>query len=434
MVQGPALLKPPPLSVVDRLSQNLMPLLRMLWSWKLPVIAAALVLSLAYFYGLNLIYGPRVSGDPLTRGEFVQTVVASGHVEAPFRVNIGSQITGVVSSVPVVEGQSVKAGETLITLEDREVRAAVLQAEGVVAQAEARKRQMRELTLPSAEQNLMQAQSTLLNAQKAYDRAAKLAKSGYTTAVVLENATKALDLARSQVSSAELQVYTNRSGGSDYVMAQTQLDQANASLASARSRLSYTVITAPKDGLLISRNVESGNIVQPSTTLMTLSPSGETQLTVQIDEKNLGLITVGQTALGSADAYSKQTFPAEVIYVNPGIDIQRASVEVKLKVPNPPVYIRQDMTVSVDIEVARRSNAVIVSSGSVRDLAAGHPWLLVVSGGRAKRLPVDVGIVSGGKAEIVSGADDTQIAIPSSNTAIKAGQRVRASVASGVAP
>ena len=368
------------------------------------------------------------------RGLFLQTVVASGHVEAPFRVNIGSQITAVVANVPVVEGQTVKAGQTLIELDDRELRGVVTQAEGVVAQAQARLRQMQEVTHPAAGQSLKQALATLLSAQNNYDRTVKLSHDGYATRVALDEATRALDVAKAQAKSAEYQVATTQPGGSDYVMAETQLNQAKAALVSSQSRLSYTQIKAPRDGVLISRNVEAGNTVAPPTTLMVLSPDGEIQLVVQIDEKNLSLISIGQKALGSADAYAKDTFPAEVFYVNPGIDLQRASVEVKLRVPKPPDYLRQDMTISADIEVARRENAVTIAAGSVHNITGPKPWVLKAVAGRAKRTDVQLGIVSGGKAEVVAGLAEGDLVIPASNTKIKLGQRVRVSPQVAVAP
>ena len=92
---------------------------------------------------------------------------------------------------------------------------------------------MSEFTLPSAEQNFQQAQATLVNAQQAYDRAAKLAKDGFGTQAKLDDAVKALDIAQAQARSAELQVYTSRPGGSDYVMAETLLNQSHASLTAA---------------------------------------------------------------------------------------------------------------------------------------------------------------------------------------------------------
>jgi HlyD family secretion protein len=404
------------------------------WTHKWKTLAVLLALFLALTMGPTALFGPTVVGEAAVRGLFLQTVVASGHVEAPFRVNIGSQITAVVANVPVVEGQTVKAGQTLIELDDRELRAAVTQAEGVVAQAQARLRQMQEVTHPAAEQTLKQAQATLTSTQNTYDRTVKLSHDGYATRVALDEATRALDVAKAQAKSAEYQVATTQAGGSDYVMADTQLSQAKAALASAQSRLSYTLIKAPRDGVLISRNVEAGNTVAPPTVLMVLSPDGEIQLVVQIDEKNLSLVSIGQKALGSADAYAKDTFPAEVFYVNPGIDLQRASVEVKLRVPTPPDYLRQDMTISADIEVARRENAVTLAAGSIYNVSGARPWVLKSVAGRAKRSDVKLGIVSGGKAEVLTGLEAGELVIPVSNTKIKVGQRVRVSAAPLAAP
>lgn len=398
-----------------------------IWSWRLRALGLIVALAGAWYFGVPLLLGPVVNFDTIVRAEFVQSVVASGHVEARFRVNIGSQITGVVTEVPASEGQTVKAGDTLVVLDDREARAAVLQAEGAVAQAEARLRQMSELTVPSAEEALRQAKATLLNAEQILGRATKLARDGFGTKVALDEATKSLDIARAQVRNAELQIFTNRPGGSDYVMVQTQLNQARAGLATAQSRLSYTIITAPRDGILISRDVERGNIVQPSNVLMKLSPAGETQLVIQIDEKNLGLIAVGQKALASADAFPKETFAAEVFYINPGIDLQRASVEVQLRVPAPPAHLRQDMTVSVDIEVAKRPNALVGSAAILRGLADGKPWVLKVNSGYARRQPVKLGLVSAGKVEIVDGlAEGDRVLLSTVNVADGARIRARA--------
>ena len=405
-----------------------------IWSMKWTIVMVVAGIGLAAYFGTPLVLGPSIVMDTANRGELVQTIVASGHVETPFRVNVSSQVTGVVAAVPVTEGQMVKAGEALVLLDDKEARSGVVQAEGSVAQAEARMRQMAELTLPSAQQTQQQAQATLLNAQQTYDRIVKLTRDGYSTRSSLDEAIKAVDIAKAQARNAELLVFTARPGGSDHVMAQTQLNQARAGLLTAQSRLGYTIIVAPRDGVLISRDVEQGKVVQPSNVLMQLSPSGETQIIVQIDEKNLGLIAVGQKALASADAYARQSFAADIIYINPGIDLQRASVEVKLRVPAPPDYLRQDMTVSVDVEIARRPNAVIVLSGSVHDIASGKAWVMKADAGRARRQAVDIGIVAGGKAEVLSGIEAGDLLIPASTASVKAGQRVRTGLPAGSSP
>ncbi len=395
-----------------------------LWSWRYRGAALVAAFSAFGYFGAPFVLGPIVDAEPVARADFVQSVVASGNVLAPYRVNIGSQVVGVVKDVPVEEGQTVKAGDKLILLDDRELRAQVVQAEGAVAQSEARMRQLRELTLPSAEATLAQARATLTDAQSTYDRADKLFRSGSETKVVLEDATRALAIANAQLRAANFQVVTNQPGGSDYVMAETQLSQARANLAIAQSRLSYTIITAPRDGVLISRNVERGYVVQPSNVLMVLSPSGDIQLQVQIDEKNLGLIAVGQKALASTDAYPGESFRAEVVYINPGIDLQRASVAVKLRTPEPPAYLRQDMTVSVDIETALHPGALVISATSLRGKTGDKPWVFKVASGRATRQPVQLGLTSAGKVEILDGLNEGDLVLPASAT-VAGGSRIR---------
>jgi HlyD family secretion protein len=372
----------------------------------------------------RIVFGVAVVVDPVVRRDLVQTVVASGHVESPFRAEIGSQITGTVQDVLVQEGQRVTKGQALIEIESGELKGAVVQAEGAVAQSEARLRQLRELTLPAAQEALTQAKATLLNAQHTFDRTADLATHGSATRAALDEAQKNLDVARTQVRTAELQVFTSSPGGSDYVMAETQLRQAKASFDTARSRLSYATIMAPRDGTLISRNVERGTVVQPGRTLLVLAPSGDVQLVLQIDEKNLGLLCVGQKAIASADAFPDKTMTAVVTYINPGIDITRASVEVKLTVPEPPDYLRQDMTVSVDIEVARRVATLVLPLRDIHDALSGSPWVMVVNDRRAHKQPVRLGLRASTHAEILQGVAEGTLAIPSTS-GVKIGQRIR---------
>lgn len=394
------------------------------WVWSSLAVAAAA--ALVWFFGGTLLFGPTVKTTPVIQADFVQTLVASGHVETPNRVVVSSQITGAVARIPVREGEIVKAGDLLILLDDREARATAEQAEGQVAQAEARLRQIRDLTRPAAEQSLAELRAALANAQQTFNRVSKLSADGFSSRQALDDATKTLSMARAQTRGAELQVAANQPGGSDYILAETQLAQARSTAAAAKTRLSYTEIRAPRDGLLIARSVETGFVVQPGVELMRLSPAGETQIVVQIDEKNLGLVALGQSALASADAYAKESFPASIAYINPAVDILRASVEVKLAIPKPPPYLRQDMTVSIDVEVARKPQALIAPSADVRGLNSAAPWLLIARDGHAVRAPVKVGLASAGKVEILSGVAAGDQVVPASATTITEGKRVRA--------
>ena len=391
--------------------------------WRLA--AAALVAALGAFGVFRFAFGPSVEVVKVVRRDVVQTVVASGRVETPYRVDIGSQLVGTVAQVPVEQGDRVKAGQTLIVLESSEAQALVKQAEVAVAQADARIRQLRELQLPVASQSLRQAEVNLANAQTQLQRNRKLYENGFIGQAALDDSQRAVDVAQTQVDTARKQVETARPTGSDYALATTALAQAQANLQAARARLAYTTITAPRDGTLIDRDVERGDVVQPGKILMVLAPEGETQVVVQIDERNLGLLRLGQSALASADAYPNQRFKAEVVYINPGVDPQRGTVEVKLRVPDPPAYLRQDMTVSVDIAVQSHPGALAIPADAVRDLGGARPWVLKVNGGRAVRQDVTLGLRGEGWEEVLAGVKEGDLLVPAENTSLRPGRHVR---------
>ena len=385
-----------------------------------------LAVAVAGFALRNVIFGAPIETHEAVRGDLVQTVVASGRIMTPQRISVGAVITERIARIPVAEGQSVRSGDVLIELDDKNPRAAVEQAQAAVAQAEAKVRQLREVALPAAEQALIQAQANAINARQQFDRSRDLKARGFVSQSALDDAQRNLDVAESQLRAAKLQVQTNSAGGSDSVIAQAALEQARANLHVAQVRLDQTIIRAEADGVLIGRNVEPGDVVQPGKELMVLAPSGETQVVVQIDEKNLSQLKVGQQALGSADAYPRERFTAELFYVNPGIDALRGAVEVKLRVPNPPAYLRQDMTVSVDIEVARRTGAVIVPADAVHDAAGAQPWVLVLEGHRAVRRPVKLGVKGDGRMEVLEGVAPAERLISAAGRVIAPGERVRA--------
>lgn len=377
------------------------------------------------FLSRDLILGKAVETYAATRGDLLQTVVASGRIMTPQRVSIAAMITERVAFIPVQEGQRVRRGELLIELDAADERAALAQAQASVAQAEAKLRQLREVGLPAAEQALAQAQANLLQAQHAHERTRTLQERGFIGQSQLDDARRNLDVAESQLRAARLQVETNGPAGSDFALAQAALAQARANLRAAQAKLEQMAIHAPVDGVLIARSVEVGNVAQAGKELMLLAPAGETQVVVEIDERNLAQLAPGQKAVGSADAFPGQRFAAELVYINPGIDPQRGSVEVKLKLADPPAFLRQDMTASVDIEVARRANTVIVPTETVRDATGAKPWVLVVRGWRAERQPVKLGLRGDRRIEVLEGVEPSDRLIPATNGLVKAGERVR---------
>jgi HlyD family secretion protein len=155
----------------------------------------------------------------------------------------------------------------------------------------------------------------------------------------------------------------------------------------------------------------------------------------EIDERNLRVLALGQKALASADAYPQARFAAELAYINPAINAQTGAVEVKLDVPSPPPMLSQDMTVSVDIEVARRPGALVLPADALRD--AGSPdamtaTVLAFDNGRAASRSVRLGLRSGGWVEVLDGlraGERVIAAAAAASAAVVSGTRVRAAPA-----
>jgi HlyD family secretion protein len=372
--------------------------------------ATALVALAAVALAIFAWRGTPVEVVPARTGRMTQTVVVSGRVLAPARVDIGATITGRVQSVKVDAGGRVKADEALIELERAELAAALAQATASEQAATTRIAQWRDVASVSAREQLAQAEANYRNVERDSARQEQLFKQGFIGESRLDEARRALTVAKSQYETARAVSVANAPAGVDRRLLDDQLAQSRAAKEAAAAKLAQTVLRAPAAGVVLERSVEPGDIVQPGKRLLSLALDGEVRLTALIDEKNLGLLRLGQRARVSADAYPDQPFGAELSYLSPGIDVQRGTVEAKFAVAAPPPFLRSDMTVSIDIEVANRADGLVVPAAAVRELQSRQPWVLVVRDGRAVRQPVQIGARTAERVEVLSGlAADTEI-------------------------
>ncbi|MGE5183648.1 MAG: efflux RND transporter periplasmic adaptor subunit [Acidobacteriota bacterium] len=346
-------------------------------------------------------------------------------MRVPTRVQIAAQTAGLVMAVGAVEGQRVKQGDLLVQIDDAAERAAVAQAEAAVSQARARVDQLRRVGAIVATESLHQAQTNLERAQSELARTQRLVETGAVPAVELENAQRAADIAQAQKAAAEAQQVASTPVGADSRIALTQLLQAEAQLSAAKVRLGQTRIVALQSGTVLARSVEPGDVVEPSRTLLVLAADADVQLVFQPDERNLAWIRLGQKARASPDAYPQQVFDAIVSYIAPSIDPQRGSIEVRLEVPSPPPVLRPDMTVSIDLTVAAKPDALTLPAAAVHGTALPRPWVQTVEHGRVVRHAVELGIRGEGSIEIVAGIDEHSDVIVAEGQPLAAGARVR---------
>ena len=369
----------------------------------------------------------RIQAEPLVR-----SLQFSARVATESRVDVGSTLTGRVLEVAVDKGDEVVRGATLIRLETDELQAALAQAQASERQASARLAGLRSTGRRIAQAAVAQAESVLAAAQADLQRTQSLVARGFLSAARLDEASRAEAVAAAQLASARAQSTANAEQGSDIVQAEAQLALAAAATAAAQARLAQAIITAPADARVLARLVEPGQIVQPGRALLSLALAGPLQLVAQVDERYLEQLQVGQDASVLADAFPERRFTARVRSISPLVDAQRGAVELKFSLPGaPPEFLREDMTLSVEVETGRRDAALVVPVDALRgDQSASSAVVLVERDGRIEERPVQLGLRTLDAAEVRAGlsAGDTVLRLPSGSP-LKAGSRVRAAVA-----
>src|SRR5690606_28429163 len=241
----------------------------------LPValLAATLAIVLAMRPPAHVAY--EIQARPL-----VQTVVATGRVVAVSRAEVGSPVTGVVVERLVEEGDAVRPGDVLAMLRADDLEAAVREAEAQLAQ-------LRQATRPQAQAAVREAEARVAQASRETARRRELADQQLIARETLEQAIEAETVARTALERARLEAGTLSAGAASE-------DAVAARLASARAQLARTTIRAEVAGIVLTRNAEPGDLVQPGDVLFAIARDGDTEVLVPVDEENLGVLEVGQ--------------------------------------------------------------------------------------------------------------------------------------------
>jgi len=361
----------------------------------------------------------------------VRTLQFSARVASQTRVDVGSTVTGRVQAVLVGEGAAVKQGEVLLRLESQELSAALSQAEAVERQAAAQLAGLRSTGVVSAQAAVSQAEAAARAAQAAWARTNQLVAQGFLSGAALDEARRTRDVAQAQLDSAQSQQRASGERGADQAQAQAQLAAAQAASQAARAKLAQTELLAPAEGRVLLREVEPGQIVQPGKALLGLALAGPVEIVAQVDERFLDQLRAGQTASVLADAYAAQRFAARVLSIAPSVDAQRGSIEVKLALlETAPAFLREDMTLSVEVETARRERALVLPLAALRAPGAdGSATVLLNEAGHTKQRSVRLGLRTLDAVEVIDGlAEGDQVLL---GGALKAGQRLRVQVVPG---
>ena len=355
--------------------------------------------------------GPALAGYEVAVQPLVQTVVATGRVVAVSRAQVGSPVTGVVIERRVREGDRVQAGDVLAVLRADDLEAAVRDAEAALAQ-------LQQSTRPQAQAALREAEARLTQAIRETQRRRDLFQQQAIAREEMEQATQAETTARATAEQARLTTRSLLAGNPSEAA-------ARARMASAKAQLAKTTIRAEVAGTVLTRNAEPGDLVQPGRVLFEIAQTGDTEIIVPLDEKNLEVLAIGQTAMCIADAYPARPFPAKVSFIAPSVDPQRGTVDIRLTVTPVPNFLRQDMTVSVNIETGRRDQAIVVPNDALFATDGNRADLWLVVDGRATRRQVQLGLRGLTQTEVTAGLRVGDWILADAGSGVAQGDRVR---------
>jgi HlyD family secretion protein len=262
----------------------------------------------------------------IDRGNVTETVTATGTLSAVTTVQIGSQVSGVISRLYADFNSHVTKGQLLAELDPTPFQAQVEQRQA----------------------DLTKARVEMANAKVNYDRQLRLAKAGLAPQADVDN-TKA-----------------------QYDSAAAQVQQSNAALSQSLTNLRYTKISSPIDGVVVDRAYDVGQTVAASFQAPTLFQIAQdlTKMQVQadVDQSDIGRVQVGQTARFTVDAYPDEEFRGRIsqIRLNATINQNVVSYPVIIEVPNPGERLRPKMTANVTIDVATVRDVLRVPNAALR--------------------------------------------------------------------
>lgn len=387
------------------------------------ILFAVILVLAAGFVIVKMVMPAKVSACKIVPREFNQRLVLMGRVTPAAEVALGSTISGRISSVKVEEGDRVEKDEMLLTIEDAELRSNLAIAEAAVTQSKAKIDQISGTEVRIAEETLIDRQHQLENAKDNFERSKKLydsqslSKSEYTASEL------ALKQAQSQYEIALTREKSISKGGGDFNLLKAALSQAMANVQLFKDKLAGAKITAPFAGIILHKKVEQGGVVQPGTALFVLARTDEIYITTDVEEKNLSFVSEGQKAVASSEAYPDKKFDAVVYYISDAVDPSRGTVKIKLKIPDPPDYLKTDMTVSVDLDVSTVKNVVLIPASSLDE--TDDPFVLTLENGTVVKKSVKPGVRDSMNVLITQGLKEGDVIIlPEDNEFPKEGEKV----------
>src|SRR5262245_24978654 len=289
----------------------------------------------------------QVNTSPITRGDVIDTVGATGTLQAVTTVQVGSQVSGNISWLGADFNSIVKKGQVIARLDPSLFQAQLQQTTANLTQALA--------NLAKAQSDLERTKVQLIDAQQKYTRAKELAARQLLPQSDLNAAKIAVDTAQAMLASQ-----------------QATVTQAQASVNQSQVNLDHTIIVAPIDGIVTQRSVDVGQTVAASMQAPTLfiiaADLTKMQVNANIDESDVGRIRPNQHVTFRVDAYPTETFEGTVaqIRLQPVVVQNVTTYATIINVPNSDLKLKPGRTANLRVQIARRPDVTRIANAALR--------------------------------------------------------------------
>ena len=322
-------------------------------------------------------------------------------------VNLFSRVDGYIAKVYVEKGDLVKANQLLIEVDHSDYRHAVNQAKANLAAARAR---------------VAQQEASVRNTSLTLNRMQSLIKDQFVSQQDLDNAQVAYDTAAAVLDSLRAQV-----------------QQMEVALAQAETRLAYSYIRAPFAGYVAERNLDLGSYVSGTTAgtstlsrgILTLHEIQTVRILIEVVEKDVPLIQVGQKSEVRAEAYPDRVFEGTVTRVVQALNRATRTMTIEVDLPNKDHVLKGGMFARVEILVGTHRNAIQIPIDAVSRLEDSQ-YVYIVREGKAQRVPVEIGVRDENRVEITKGLVGLEQVIISGKDLVHEGAPVQTQAADGV--
>jgi HlyD family secretion protein len=383
---------------------------RKLWLW-----ASLIGLVVAVILGVAV--AARGSGTKLEpsqlakaeNGDIAKSVVATGKVQPITKVEVKSKASGIVTRLDTDINAHVKQGQVLAQLDQIEILAQVGAQRAQLAAAESGAR----AAAANVEYDKVNAEAPDLPMYKhTYDRALQMSKDGVVSQQALDDAQQKYLAAANTRDKAVAQISVDNS---KLHQAQAQVEQNQSSLKQLEEQLSYTTITSPMDGVILSRDVELGDAVSSilvmgstATLVMTIGDIQQVYVQGKVDESDIGKVYLGQTARIKVESFKDKTFVGKVTRIAPlGVEKDNVTTfEVRVSIDNPGGELKAKMTANAEIILEEHKNVLTVPEQAViydkdRNASVEVPDSSQKKGRR--KVDIKAGISNGTKTEVLAG-------------------------------